>query len=211
MNKKLWLRRIRNVCGILGGILPFVAIFSVLLIQGRPSHSLYSISATYYLSPALPAILTAASICLMTYDGYSWIDNFITTITGVFGIGIVLFPCSVDWISSMERVGFFQLPMHYSNYIHCVCAAIFFILLSFNCWFLFTKTDDFDSVTENKRRRNVIYRTCALVMLFFEIWQVITCNVSFFSGWWTMINEIGLLFAFCIAWITKGGLILKDE
>lgn len=211
MNKNLWLRRIRNVCGILGGILPFVAIFSVLLIQSRPSHSLYSISATYYLSPALPAILTAASICLMTYDGYSWIDNFITTITGVFGIGIVLFPCSVDWISSMERVGFFQLPMHYSNYIHCVCAAIFFILLSFNCWFLFTKTDDFDSVTENKRRRNVIYRTCALVMLFFEIWQVITCNVSFFSGWWTMINEIGLLFAFCIAWITKGGLILKDE
>jgi prepilin signal peptidase PulO-like enzyme (type II secretory pathway) len=211
MNKNLWLRRIRNVCGILGGILPFVAIFSVLLIQGRPAHSLYSISATYYLSPALSAILTAASVCLMTYDGYSRIDNFITTITGVFGIGIVLFPCSVDWIDSMERVGFFQVPMHYSNYVHCACAAIFFILLSFNCWFLFTKTDDFDSVTENKKKRNVIYRSCALVMLFFEIWQVITCNVSFFSGWWTMINEIGLLFAFCIAWITKGGLILKDE
>lgn len=210
MNKNLWLRRIRNICGILGGALPFIAIFSVLLIKDRPAHALYSISATYYLSPALPAILTAASICLMTYDGYSKIDDFITTITGVFGLGIVLFPCSVGWINNTARVGFFQVSMHYSNIIHCACAGIFFVLLAINCWFLFTKTDDFATVTEGKKKRNMVYRICAIVMLVFEVWQVITCNVSIFKGWWTMVNEIGLLVTFCIAWITKGGLLFKD-
>ena len=209
MSKTLWLRRMRNVCGILGGLLPFIAIFSVLLIKGRPEHSLYSISATYYLSPALPAILTAASICLMTYDGYSLLDDIITTATGIFGLGIVMFPCSVGWLDSFDKVGFFQIPMHYSNYIHCGCAAVFFVLLSFNCWFLFTRTDDFDTVTENKKKRNVIYRACAVVMLCFELWQVITVNFGF-AGWWTMVTEIGLLLAFCLAWITKGGLVLKD-
>ena len=138
MNKNLWLRRVRNICGLLGGLLPFIAIFSVLLIKDRPEHALYSISATYYLSPALVGVLSAASIVLMCYDGYSLLDNVVTTISGVFGLGIVLFPCTVGWHNSLDPVGFFQIPMKYSNYIHCACAAIFFCLLAFNSFFLFT-------------------------------------------------------------------------
>lgn len=211
MSKELWIKRVRNICGLLGGLLPFIAIFSVLLIKDRPEHALYSISATYYLSPALAGVLTAASIVLMCYDGYSLLDNIITTISGVFGIGIVLFPCSVGWHNSTDAVGFFQIPMKYSNTIHCFCASVFFVLLAFNSFFLFTKTDDFNSMTDGKKKRNKVYRICGLGMLIFMILQVLSVVISFIPGWFTMINEIVLLFFFAVSWLTKGGLIFKDK
>ena len=211
MNKDLWLRRVRNICGLLGGLLPFLAIFSVLLIKDRPSHSLYSISATYYLSPALVAVLTSVSIVLMCYDGYTKVDNIITTISGLFGLGIVLFPCSVGWIDSYEAVGFFQVPMCISNKIHCFCASVFFCLLAFNSYFLFTKTDDYDCMSESKKKRNVVYRTCGIGMLFFMLLQVISSISPHFKGYWTMINEIGLLFFFSVSWLTKGNALFFRE
>lgn len=205
MNKNLWLRRIRNIAGLLGGLLPWIAIFSVLLIKDRPEHALYSISATYYTSPALAIVLGAAAIVLVCYDGYSKIDDVITCISGVFGLGIILFPCSVGWLDSMQKVGFFQVPMHYSNYIHCFCAAVFFVLLAFNSFFLFTRTDDFDRRTEKKKQRDLVYRICGIGMLIFMIFQIICTQVSFFKGYWTMINEIFLLLFFSVSWLTKGG------
>lgn len=207
MNEKLIYRRIRNYCGLLGGLLPFIAIFSVLLIGDRPEHALYSISATYYLSPALAGILTSAAIVLMCYDGYDLLDNVITTLSGVFGIGIVLFPCSVDFMCG--TVGFFQLDMSLSNKIHCVCASIFFCLLSFNSYFLFTKNNG--NMTEQKKKRNKVYKICGIGMFIFMAWQIITSSISFFSGWWTMINEIFLLFFFSVSWLTKGNALFFKE
>ncbi len=211
MNKDLWLRRVRNICGLLGGLLPFLAIFSVLLIKDRPAHALYSISATYYLSPALVAVLASASIVLMCYDGYTKLDSVITTISGVFGLGIILFPCTVGWHDSMAPVGFFQVPMKYSNMVHCFCASVFFCLLAFNSYFLFTKTDDYDNMTDNKKKRNVIYHICGIGMLVFMILQVISVSVSWLPGYCTMINEIALLFFFAVSWLTKGNALFFKE
>ena len=213
MNKNLWLRRVRNVAGLLGGLLPWIAIFSVLLIKDRPDHALYSISATYYTSPALAVILGAASIVLMCYDGYSRLDDVITCISGVFGLGIILFPCTVGWHNSMDPVGFFQVPMHYSNMIHCFCAGVFFVLLAFNSFFLFTRTDDFDKRTEKKKQRNRVYRICGIGMLVFMVSQIICSQVSCIPGWTTMINEIFLLLFFSVSWLTKGGMLkfLNDK
>ena len=92
-NTNLMYKRIRNICGFLGMILPWISIVSILFIKDRPSGSFKSISCTYYQSPVLAAILTSACIVLITYDGYSKIDNIITTLSGVFGFGIILFPC----------------------------------------------------------------------------------------------------------------------
>lgn len=204
MSKDLWLKRIRNYVGLLGMVLPWLALFSAGIVDPHPSVKWwYSISATYYQSLALVGVLTAASIVLMTYDGYSFIDNVVTTVSGVFGLGIVLFPCSVDWIDG--KVGFFQIPMHYSNKIHCACAAAFFVLLAFNSFFLFTKTDNPFGMTDKKKLRNKIYRICGIGMLVFMVWQAITSQVSFFKGYWTMINEIFLLQFFGISWLVKGG------
>ena len=198
----LWLKRIRNYAGFLGMILPWLALFSAGLQTHESSSWWYSISATYYQTPALAGILTAASIVLMCYDGYELKDNIVTTVSGVFGLGIVLFPCYVSWKAG-ENVGFFNIPINISNTIHCICAGIFFVLLAFNSLFLFTKHDG--KPTLKKKKRNIIYRICGIGMIIFMIWQVITASCSYLNGYWTMINEIFLLQFFGISWLTKGG------
>ena len=211
MNKDLWLKRIRNYAGFLGGLLPWLALLSASLydaISGTLPAAFwkdFSISATYYCSPVLPAILTAASIVLMCYDGYTKLDNIVTTLSGVFGVMIVLFPCKCALIS--DYVGFFQCPVKISSIIHNTSATIFFLLLSFNALFLFTKHDG--NMTEKKKQRNFIYRVCGGGMLLALI--LMPLPIYFYAKTW-VIETIALSF-FALSWLVKGGAIesLNDE
>lgn len=85
--------RVRNLCGILGIVLPWLALFSAGIAEHPSSEWWWSISATYYQSPALVGVLVPASIVLITYVGYNTLDNVVTSLSGIFGLGIVLFPC----------------------------------------------------------------------------------------------------------------------
>lgn len=210
MSKDLWLRRIRNLAGFLGMILPWISLIGAIIVSkttGVPAEfwPTLSISATYYICPALTGILTAASVVLMCYDGYSLRDNIVTTISGVFGIMIVLFPCACT--VSGEMVGFFQLPVAISNTIHCASACAFFILLSINSLFLFTLGEK--EPTKQKKIRNIIYRVCGIGMLCALILMVLP--VSFFAK--TFVVEAIALTFFGISWLVKGQVfgILKDE
>lgn len=210
MSKDLWLRRIRNLAGFLGMILPWISLIGAIIVSkttGVPAEfwPTLSISATYYICPALTGILTAASVVLMCYDGYSLRDNIVTTISGVFGIMIVLFPCACT--VSGEMVGFFQLPVATSNTIHCASACAFFILLSINSLFLFTLGEK--EPTKQKKIRNIIYRVCGIGMLCALILMVLP--VSFFAK--TFVVEAIALTFFGISWLVKGQVfgILKDE
>lgn len=210
MSKDLWLRRIRNLAGFLGMILPWISLIGAIIVSnttGVPAEfwPTLSISATYYICPALTGILTAASVVLMCYDGYSLRDNIVTTISGVFGIMIVLFPCACT--ISGEMVGFFQLPVAISNTIHCASACAFFILLSINSLFLFTIGEK--EPTKQKKIRNIIYRVCGIGMICALILMVLP--VSFFAK--TFVVEAIALTFFGISWLVKGQVfgILKDE
>jgi hypothetical protein len=198
MSKELWLKRIRNYAGFLGMILPWISLIGTLLLKekARPSWSDFSISATYYVTPALTAILTSASIVLMCYDGYDKWDSFVTTISGVFGLCIVLFPCKCN--VSMEHVGYFQLPIKVSNILHCTSAMIFFILLAYNDIFLFTKHEE--TMTSKKKIRNMVYIICGIGMLSAMI--LIPLPIHFNAKtWW--VEMVALTF-FGISWLTKG-------
>lgn len=210
MSKDLWLRRIRNLAGFLGMILPWISLIGAIIVSkttGVPAEfwPTLSISATYYICPALTGILTAASVVLMCYDGYSLRDNIVTTISGIFGIMIVLFPCACT--VSGEMVGFFQLPVAISNTVHCASACIFFILLSINSLFLFTIGEK--EPTKQKKIRNIIYRVCGIGMLCALVLMVLP--VSFFAK--TFVVEAIALTFFGISWLVKGQVfgILKDE
>ena len=210
MSKDLWLRRIRNLAGFLGMILPWISLIGAIIVSnttGVPAEfwPTLSISATYYICPALTGILTAASVVLMCYDGYNLRDNIVTTISGVFGIMIVLFPCACT--VSCEMVGFFQLPVAISNTIHCASACAFFILLSINSLFLFTLGEK--EPTKQKKIRNIIYRVCGIGMICALILMVLP--VSFFAK--TFVVEAIALTFFGISWLVKGQVfgILKDE
>lgn len=201
--EEIMYRRIRNLCGLMGVLLPWVALFSANLVQPHPNEDWWwSISATYYLTPALVAVLTPASLVLLCYIGYDFWDGFVTTLCGLFGLGIVLFPCSVSWMDESTLVGFFQLPMHISHKLHCAFAILFFLMLAINSAFLFTQTGKY-GMTSRKKTRNVIYRICGFGMAGVEVLFVIA-NLAGFPGYTTMLFEIILLTLFGISWLVKG-------
>lgn len=194
------MRRIRNLVGFLGMILPWLSLIGAGIVAKTVDvpddfWRTLSISATYYITPFLTGILTAAAIVLMCYDGYDWRDNVVTTISGVFGIMIVLFPCNCT--VATDYVGAFQLPVDISNFVHCFSACAFFILLSINSLFLFTLGE---SGTKVKKIRNIIYRVCGIGMLSALILMVLPIN--FFAK--TFIVEAIALTFFGISWLVKG-------
>ena len=98
-SSQVWLKRIRNIIGFMGMILPWIALFGAYMVSKSvciPSAfwDNLSISATYYITPALTGILTTAAVVLMCYDGYELKDDIVTTLSGVCGLMIVLFPCN---------------------------------------------------------------------------------------------------------------------
>ena len=195
--------RIRNLCGLLGILLPWIALFAAAIRLDKYDGWWWSISATYYQAPeAMVGVLVPACIVLMSYIGYNGWDNLITTLTGVFGLGIVLFPCKVDWIPDGTPVGFFQLPIEFSNTIHMVCAVLFFLCAAINTLFLFTKHSD--PMTDRKKVRNVIYRICGWGMIGLLALLAILRLALGAPGWYVMVIEILLLQLFGFAWLVKG-------
>ena len=64
MSEDLWLKRIRNYAGFLGAVLPWLSLLGAALVNARTplGHGFWSdlsISGTYYVTPALVAILTS--------------------------------------------------------------------------------------------------------------------------------------------------------
>lgn len=193
--------RIRNLIGILGVILPWLALFSAGIAEHPSNEWWWSLSATYYQSPALVGVLVPACIVLLSYIGYDRTDNIITSLSGIFGLGIVLFPCSVDWLEKGTPVGFFQVPMEISNLIHSGCAGLFFLAIAINSICQFTKSGAV--MTDRKIIRNRIYRICGYGMLVLEV-LFVAARLIGAPGYSVMIIEIILLNLFGFAWLVKG-------
>ena len=148
--------RLRVAIGWLGMLLPWIV---VLLIGYFPQ----SISATWYTNACTPfmIILGSAAFLLVSYKGYERIDDVILTCSGIAALLICLFPCSIS--ESGIKVGTFMINKDVSNIIHSVAAVIFFGLLAYNSFFLFTKSSG--EMTKRKKIRNIIYRVCGIGMV----------------------------------------------
>jgi hypothetical protein len=181
--------RLRAMLGWLGMLLPWIV---VLLVGYFPD----SISATWYTNACtvFMIILGSASILLISYRGYEKIDDIILTSSGVFGLGICLFPCAIP--NSPDKVGTFMIDVSTSNTIHFVCAIAFFVLLAYNSFFLFTKSSG--EMTKKKRMRNIIYRVCGVGM----VASFIIIAFPYFPCQ-TWITEALALFFFGISFLTK--------
>lgn len=181
--------RLRVWLGCLAILLPWI----VALLNGSfPA----SISATYYVPQCITpfmGILIASSILLMCYKGYSLQDDIILSISGVMGLAICLFP---TYSSRFETVGTFNLPATTSSSIHNIAAIVFFALLAYNSFFLFTKGND--NPTRNKKIRNIIYRVCGVGMLASFL---ILLLPDFYIKVWLM--ETIALFFFGVSFLTK--------
>lgn len=184
--------RLRSMLGWLGMLLPWIV---VILIGYFPQ----SISATWYTNACtvFMIILGSASILLISYKGYSLIDDITLTCSGIAGLGICLFPCSNT--SEHIKVGTFLIDNHVSNILHCAFAIVFFGLLAYNSLFLFTKSNG--EKTKQKKARNAIFIVCGIGMVAsFLILFIpnIPCKV------WVM--ETVALFFFGISFLTKANI-----
>lgn len=198
---KMYLR-IRNACGILGIILPYVCLFSASLCEHPGPEWWYSISATYYQTPAMVALLLPACVVMICYIGYDKRDNIVTTLSGISGILLAMFPCSVNWLPAGTRVGFFHIPMEVSNICHFIAGLSFFFLLGYNSFFLFTKSSK-DEMSEGKKFRNKIYRFCGAGMLIVGL-AFAALRIAGAPGYVTIFAEIILLNLFGLSWLVKG-------
>ena len=194
----------RNVLGLLGMLLPFISMFSGLFVRNKVPGWWWSISATYYISPALSIILGASAIFLICYRSYDTIDTVINIISGIFAMGVVLFPCKGPY--DYPYVGFFQLPVDVSNVIHSICALLLFVFLSYNIGWLFTRGSNV--------KKNKIYRFCSYSMIVILSIFLLLKILGFFGlpipGWIVMIAEALLLLFFGFAWLVKGKFVLKN-
>ena len=175
--------RLRAIIGWLGMLLPWIV---VVLIGYFPK----SISATWYTNACTPfmIILGSASFLLICYKGYSKVDDILLTCSGIAGLLVCLFPTSSAAFPG--KVGAFMVDSSVSSTIHNLSAVVFFILLSYNSFFLFTKSSN--EMTRNKKIRNVIYRICGVGMVasfvllllpafYIQVWLVETIALFFFG------------------------------
>ena len=193
---------LRRAVGVLGISLPIVVIAGKEILQGGGLFG--SLSGYYYsdLRNVFVGTLCAIGVFLVSYRGYGRLDDFVSTVAAVAGVGVALFPTSPVAPTPAE---------HAIGVAHLVLAGIFFLSLAFFCLFLFTKTDG--TPTPRKRSRNVVYRACGVVMLASLV--LIAVNAAFFNAQTVSVHptvwlESLAVLAFGVAWLVKGETLLAD-
>lgn len=199
-------RRLRCLIGWLGMLLPWIVLLmSCVYGYGFPD----SISATYYIPTCITPfmiILGSAGLLLFSYKGYDKQDDIVCSVAGLFAIGICLFSCDTaglidKWheIVELTHVGTFQISPFISGILHNICAISFFALLAYNSMFLFTKSSG--EMTDNKKKRNIIFRVCGVGMTISFIAIVPISIFELWGGVW--IVETIALALFGVSWLTK--------
>lgn len=230
---------LRKALGWLGILLPVALIIGSFLVSGGYIET--SIS-NYFYTPMRDIFiipLSAVALFLFTYRGYDVVDRVTTNLAGFFGLATALISTNFKYdiilhpfdtmsktvdangkhhhvtVSAPEE--FVIIPHPHAEVfggIHLGCAATFFLILAYISYFQFTKTSG--AMTQNKKTRNTIYRTCAMVIVI----CILTLLPGFLSDslntWYNdhkMIfwAETLMLWAFGTSWLVKGEFLLKDK
>lgn len=209
------LHRQRLALGIICGMLPiacFLFNLPAVIWCEWDSSILGSISATFW-SPSAPFMIAGlglASFFFFTYKGHDKTDNILTTISATAAIGVVAFPV---WLGIMnfgkwDCMGMLYVPAVICNILHNVSAAVLFLSFAAMIFFQFTKGKD--------KRRNSLYRACAVLICIFTILIALTNHITpFLPDWlaliWVWLNEFFMLEAFAVAWIVKSKALFTKQ
>jgi len=206
--------QIRKAVGVLGIILPVVLATGAWLIDDC-KYVKDSISDYYYtiMGSVLVGILCGVALFLYSYKGYNNWDRISSNLACVFALGIAFFPTNVcDDCAYCNILG--RNDNSWRNGVHYTSAALFFITLACMSLFLFTKTKNKGQMTKQKRKRNMIYKTCGYIMIIaiafiasLQIHAVRNLLGPYKPTFWL---ESVALWAFGFSWLTKGEFLLKD-
>ena len=141
----------RIFLGILAISFPFILLVGGFL-SGEGLQT--SISAYYHtgMGDIFVGVLFVIGLALYFYEGYEKkderiSDNAVGNVAGIGAIGVALFPTG-----SSTAV---YAP------VHTAFAALFFVALTYFCWFIFSLTDD--GAKESPKKGT--YRACAVTMV----------------------------------------------
>jgi len=189
---------LRKVVGALGMLLPIiVAVWGFFLLgwwRLEPSISDYYCLRT---RDAFVGILFTIGWFLFTYRGYDRRDEIAGNIACLCALCVALFP---DSGPGLEPV------------VHYVAAGALFLVLSYFALFLFTLSAP--SPTPQKKKRNVVYGTCGVVMLgcsalmvLYHLVHVSPNLAALKPVFWL---ESIALWAFGFSWFVKGETLWRD-
>ena len=197
---------LRKAVGILGMSLGFIVVLGGFFFgSGEVEGSI----SEYYLTnmrDIFVGVLFISGAFLLVYKGYDKVDNIITNITGISAIGVAIFPVEVTNPNNV-----FNLNQSWTETLHLISAIFFFVALSYMSYFQFTKTSG--ELTKQKKKRNLVYRICAFVILGNLVIGAFHMLFNFFDGvpYLITIIEIVMLLAFGVSWLVKGEGLLKAE
>ncbi|AEJ19155.1 hypothetical protein [Gracilinema caldarium] len=205
-------KALRRLIGVLGMALPVVLILGGYL---QPGNGILGSISSYYhsnMQDVFVGILWAVGLFLISYKGYDSIDNWVTNLSGLFAIGVALFP-TIAHIDDTRPLGVFQLPPAISGTLHLAWAFLFFLLLAYNSYFLFTKTGT-KIPGPQKLARNTIYRVCGIIIiasLAGIVLYMLFLQYTFLRHWApVLILETLALWAFGFSWLVKGETLFRD-
>ena len=205
---------LRKSVGLLGIFLPIVLVFGVKFITNCNILQ-NSISDYYYtkMGHYLTGSLCAVSLFMFSYRGYGPKDLWAGRGASLFALAVAFFPCSN--LSPLSECKVLELKVdQVINLIHFGSAACLFLILSFFCLFLFTKSSGHP--TKRKKQRNVVYKICGVIILLsitsILLYSVIPALHEQFKEYKPIFwFETLSLLAFGFSWLTKGEGLLPDK
>jgi hypothetical protein len=196
---------LRKAIGIIGLLLPFVLAVGKFVFDSPGLET--SISAYYYtkMGNVFVGSLCAIGIFLLSYRGFDHQDRIAGIIGCVCAITTALFPTNPkDALTG---------TLH--SRIHFTAAVILFLTLAFFSLVLFRRTNPNGQSTKQKKKRNVVYLVCGLLILV----SIAGAGASFWFHnspffllhtpvfWFESLAVV----SFGVSWLTKGEAILADE
>jgi uncharacterized membrane protein len=199
---------LRKAVGYLGIALPFVlALGTILIFDG---HGLRRSVSSYYYTPmrgVLVGTLWAIGAFLLAYKGYDRLDSWASNLAGLLTIAIGLLP-----VAPLHHP---SLAARIAGDAHLILASLLFGTLAFIAWFLFTKKAPGRPRTQRKRTRDLIYRSCAVIIVVCVMGAAIVHLPAVAHAIGRLRPEFWLeaiaIVAFGVSWLVKGQGIVRDR
>jgi hypothetical protein len=201
-NYVLSYKGLRKAIGIIGIALPIGLLVGKPLIDG--GGMLGSISAYYYsgMRNYFVGTMCALAVFFFSYK-YARRDNFLSTLTSIFALGVAFFPTSPRGADT---------DMTWTAGLHFACAVLFFLTLAYFAYFIFTLPPLPKEQREpHKRLRNKIYKICGVTIVVCLILSPILDRVlsdavraQIHPLFWL---ESIAVWAFSFSWLVKGGFL----
>ncbi len=208
--------KVRMYIGVLAMLLPFVVLLGDRIFFANKELQ-PSISAYYHTGMQYYFVFTlfAIGLFMVLYQGYNSLEMWLARAAGIAAFLTALFPTAPKDVNKANPPIFSMIAADLSvesswqiyEIVHLTSASIMFGMIAIFSLVFFTKGGN-RKPTNEKVRRNRIYRTCGIAMFVFIPFMVVSSITEI--EWGVFVGELLSLMAFGIAWAVKGELFWKD-